>query len=81
MKVYYTATNGGDGSASVSFFETQACIDKLEEADPETYGQGEGGSSFEVPDGTVFTGIEIHTEEAVDAAIVEGEDSGYVSLY
>lgn len=66
MRVFYTATNNGDGSSSVEFFDSQECITKLEDKDPEGYSCGEGGSSFDVPDGTVITGIEIHTMADVD---------------
>lgn len=57
--IYYTGTNGGDGSIGVSFYESQECIDLLEEHDPETYGQGEGGGEFEV-EGEI-TGINVET--------------------
>ena len=82
MRVYYTTTNNGDGSASVSFFESQAAINALEDADPETYGSGEGGGFFDVPDGTEVTGITIYSEERVMAAIAfeEEEGNGYVDL-
>jgi hypothetical protein len=57
MRIYYTTVNGGDGSAWVEFFESQECINLLEQEDPETYGMGEGGDWFDV-DGTI-TGIRI----------------------
>jgi hypothetical protein len=60
MKVYFTGTDQGDGSLGVEFFDSQEAIEKLEEEDYETY-RGEGGDWFEVPDGTVITGITIHT--------------------
>jgi hypothetical protein len=45
--IYYTGVDGGDGSVSVSFYDSQECIDLLEEHDPE-YHRGEGGGSFTV---------------------------------
>lgn len=66
MKVFYTTCNNGDGSSSTEFFESSECITRLEDKDPEGYGQGEGGGSFEVPDGTVIVGIEIKTMADVD---------------
>lgn len=69
MRIYYTTTNNGDGSASVSFYESQECIDLLEEDDPETYGMGEGGSFFDV-EGTI-TGITVETLADVQAEIEE----------
>jgi hypothetical protein len=77
MKVWYTTRDGGDGYASVSFFESQEGIRILEEADPETYGCGEGGSWFEVPDGTVISGIEIYTDEQCRGAAKNAEECGY----
>lgn len=68
MRIWYTGTDNGDGSLSVSFYESQECIEKLEEAIPEYY-RGEGGSWFEVPDGTVITGIDIQTVADVDQEI------------
>lgn len=52
MRIYYTAANNGDGSSSVKFYESQECIDRLEEDDPEGYGGGEGGGSFNVEGAT-----------------------------
>jgi hypothetical protein len=77
MKLYYTTSNNGDGSASVEFFEEQKCIELLEEADPETYGMGEGGSWMEVPDGTEITGIEIRSLEETERAVANS-DNGYI---
>lgn len=68
MKIYYTTSNNGDGSASVHFFESQECIDLLEEHDPETWGMGEGGSSFNL-EGT--HDLSIDTLEDVKAMIEE----------
>ena len=59
MKIFFTASNNGDGSSSVHFFESKECIDLLEEHDPEGYGGGEGGDWLEVPDGTIVTGITV----------------------
>ncbi len=56
--IYYTGTDGGDGSVGVSFYESQECIDLLEEHQPEYY-RGEGGGSFRVSGEIV--GIEIQT--------------------
>lgn len=78
MRVFYTTSDGGDGSSSVSFFESQKCIDMIEEADPDTYGSGEGGSWFEVPDGTPVTGITIHTEAECEKAVENGKSGGFV---
>lgn len=57
MKIFYTTCDNGDGSSSVEFFDSQECIDYLEdeETGDEAYWSGEGGSWFEVPDGTVIT--------------------------
>lgn len=62
MRIYYTGTDQGDGSIGVEFFDSAEAIEQREEDDPETY-RGEGGWSFEVPDGTVITGINIQTSE------------------
>ncbi len=69
MRVFYTTTDNGDGSSSVSFYESKECIELLEEANPETYGSGEGGSYFDV-EGTI-TGITIETLEDVKAEIAD----------
>lgn len=61
--IYYTTSNNGDGSSSVGFYESQACIDLLEEEDPEGYAMGEGGGSFQVEG--IITGIKIDTLEDV----------------
>jgi len=74
MRIWFTGTDGGDGSLGVSFYESRECIELLEEHYPETY-RGEGGDWFEVPDGTVITGITIETLEDVKAEI--GEDEEY----
>lgn len=79
MKVYYTGTDGGDGSVGVSFYDSKACIEKLEKHDPEGH-RGEGGGWFEVPDGTKITGIEIETmadvdEYLFDMGLTEADDS------
>lgn len=58
MRIYFTGTDGGDGSVGVEFFDSAEQIEQLEEDDPETY-RGEGGDWFEVPDGTIITGITI----------------------
>lgn len=68
MRIYYTGTDGGDGSLGVQFFESQECIDLLEEHDMETY-RGEGGGWFDV-EGTIF-GIEIQTLDQVKEEIGE----------
>ncbi len=55
MRVYYTTCDGGDGSASVEFYDSQECINYLESDeywDSDSYQAGEGGGWFEVPDGT-----------------------------
>lgn len=71
MRVYFTTANNGDGSASVCFYDSQACITKLEEKEPEAYGAGEGGGWFEVPDGTVITGIEVQNMAMVDEQLAQ----------
>jgi hypothetical protein len=60
--IYYTGVDGGDGSVSVSFYESQECIDLLEERDPE-YHRGEGGGQFTVTG--EIEGLEIETLEDV----------------
>lgn len=60
--IYYTTSNNGDGSASVWFLESQACIDLLEEKDPEGFGMGEGGGFFTL-DGE--TSIKVDTMQDV----------------
>jgi hypothetical protein len=65
--IYYTGVDGGDGSISVEFFESQECIDLLEEAIPEYY-RGEGGNSFTV---TGETDLEVTTLEEVKEQIAE----------
>lgn len=46
VKVFYTVANGGDGSYSVVFFDSDETIELLEKEDPETWGGGEGGGSL-----------------------------------
>ncbi len=71
MHIYFTASNNGDGSASVEFFESKECITLLEEADPEGYGMGEGGGCM-VFDGTQPPdGITVETLESVKERIEE----------
>lgn len=69
MRVYFTTQNNGDGSSSVMFFDSQECIDYLEDIDPEGYGGGEGGGSFDIT-GKII-GIEIRTMKDV---LKYGED-------
>ncbi len=57
-RVFYTGSDGGDGSIGVEFYDSQECIDLLEEALPEDY-RGEGGGWFDV-EGEI-TGINIQT--------------------
>lgn len=57
-RIYYTVRDNGDGSHTVEFFDSQKCIDYLEENDCETYGTGEGGGFFDI-EGTVS---EIHIQ-------------------
>lgn len=45
-KIFYTTADNGDGSSSVWFFESQECIQALENHDPGTWAAGEGGGSF-----------------------------------
>jgi hypothetical protein len=55
MRIYMTTCDGGDGSASIEFYESQECIDWLESdenEDSDYYQMGEGGTWIEVPDGT-----------------------------
>jgi hypothetical protein len=73
MRIYFAASNNGDGSSSVHFFESKKCIDLLEEHDLEGYGGCEGGDWMDI-DGSV-TGINIETlEEVVDYLV----DYGYI---
>lgn len=67
--IYYTTSDNGDGSSSVQFFDCQEAIDILEEHDPEGYGCGEGGSSFEI-DGEI-TGIDIKTLAQAQEQVAE----------
>lgn len=66
--IYYTGTDGGDGSVGVGFYESQECIDLLEEKMPEYY-RGEGGGSFTV-EGEI-TGITVETLDEVKEQIRE----------
>ena len=66
--IYYCGVDGGDGSIWVEFWESQECIDLLEEHDCE-YHRGEGGGSFEV-NGTV-SGIEIQTLEDAKQYLID----------
>jgi hypothetical protein len=68
--IYYTGTDGGDGTVGVSFYDSKECIDKLEEHDPEGH-RGEGGGSFQITG--EITGITIDTMEDVDQYL---EDMG-----
>lgn len=69
MKVFYITASNGDGSSRTEFYDSKECIDYLtdDERCDETYMDGDGGSwgSFEVPDGTPFSGIKIGTIESV----------------
>lgn len=47
MRIYYTTVNQFDGSYGVQFFDSQECIDILEDCDSDAYSCGEGGGSFE----------------------------------
>jgi hypothetical protein len=73
LRVYYTTANNGDGSSSVKFFESQECIDLLEEHDPDSYGSGEGGSYFDIEGAITFQSNweKIQTLEQVKALIEE----------
>lgn len=70
MRVFYTAVDCGDGSCNVEFYESQECIDLLEEHDPECY-RGEGGGWFDVES---ISGISITTLDEVKANVEEDED-------
>lgn len=67
MKVFYTTYDCGDGSNTVHFFESQECIDLLEDCDPDNYCCGEGGGSFDVHG--EISGITICTLDQVKASI------------
>lgn len=69
--IYYTGTDGGDGSVSVSFYDSQKCIDLLEEHCPEYY-RGEGGGCFTV-EGEI-RGIDIETLEDVKQYLKDMHD-------
>lgn len=78
-QIYYTSCNNGDGSSSTEFFESQDCINLLEEHDPESYAGGEGGSSFTVvEDGgwgdisEILPDLRIRTMVEIKAQIKEG---------
>lgn len=45
QKVYAFVADGGDGSASVGYTRDPNLLERLEEEDPETYGQNEGNYS------------------------------------
>lgn len=70
MKIFYSGKDCGDGSLAVEFFDSQETIDLLEEHDCEGY-RGEGGGCFEVPDGTVITGLDITTYEDARVYLIE----------
>ncbi len=70
-RIFYTTHDNGDGSTGVSFYESQECIKLLEEAIPDMYASGEGGSSFEV-DGMIY-GIHVYTLEDVKEEIKANE--------
>ena len=72
ITIWYTATNQGDGSSGVEFWESAECITLLEEHDPETYAAGEGGSSF-IVEGNI-TGIYVGTLEEAKEQIGDIED-------
>lgn len=69
--IWFTTSDNGDGSSSVEFSDNADSIDYLEEHDPEGYGSGEGGSSFEI-DGEI-TGVEIQTLDQVKARFIDAE--------
>jgi hypothetical protein len=76
--IFYTTSNNGDGSSSVGFYESQACIDRLENVDPEGYGQGEGGGSFTI-DGTTDLCVDTMAdveEYLVDMGLLDEEEEG-----
>jgi hypothetical protein len=78
VRVFYTTKNCGDGSAVVRFFESQACIDALEEHDPEGYGMGEGGSSFWV-EGTISVKIATLKDVQNDIGATDEEMMAYAN--
>jgi hypothetical protein len=47
MRIYYTAVDQGDGSLGVRFYESQECIELMEQYDLEGF-RGEGGFFFDV---------------------------------
>lgn len=71
MKVFYINSDSGDGSSCTHFYNSLECIEFCcDEKDGfEEYWDGDGGSwnVFEVPDGTVITGIIIHDIEYLKA--------------
>ncbi len=75
MKImYYTTIDNGDGSSSTRFFESQECIDYLEDVNPEAFGAGEGGSWFEY-EGTISIIPETLQEVMEEYPRNEEEDS------
>ena len=73
MRVWLLSTDQGDGSRGIQFFDNKESCNRLIEHDPDTYSDGDGGNiySFEVPDGTEITGINIRTVEDVNEMIDE----------
>lgn len=68
MQVFYISANNGDGSTTVEFYDSKACVEYLTDEDGpntdfERYVDGDGGSygSFTVPDGTLITGVRIRS--------------------
>lgn len=61
-KIFYTVSDGGDGSYSTWFFDSQECIDLLEERNPDVWACGEGGGFFYASD---IQGIHIYDMEQV----------------
>ncbi len=62
MKLYYTVTDGGDGSYGVQFFDDPSLIEKLVEALPEHY-PAESDGEIEILGASVqFPGMNILDE-------------------
>lgn len=65
-KIFYTVSDNGDGGSSVRFFESQECIDTLEDKNSDVWASGEGGGSFYADN---IQGIKIYTMSDVISSL------------